>query len=253
MVKSSMMLVLLLAQGLLLVAGSSLYKVWVFYVGKTCDGTPYNTYTERDASCLVQACTEDGNVSATGVGMASIDCTSNYKTSMRNSFGNSPFILVEVFADSDCNTLSYAQGFFASSNCEGSPNLNSTQASHVIAKLASDGSAVLEYYSDAFCDENELLATYSADKGTLATHECDKTWSKWYYVDGDDSFNADASTSAADDKGTASSHTSGVKTSTIVAIIVGKRSSNPPPVFNLELQLLSTSLYAVRWVCGTTM
>lgn len=221
MIKSPMLLVFLLAQVISHVAGSSLYKVWVYYSGKVCNGTPYNTYTESDFSCTIQGCIEDGNMSATGVGVASIDCTSDYKTIMRDSFGKSPFILVENYGDSDCQTLSYALGFFASRNCEGSPNLNSSQAAHVIAKLDSDGSAVLEYYRDPLCDSTNLDATYFADKDTLASHECDKNWSKWYYFDGDDSSNPTSSASAAVDDDTTASHSDGIKTSTIVAIIVG--------------------------------
>ncbi|GMG15315.1 unnamed protein product [Phytophthora fragariaefolia] len=203
------------------VAGSSLYKVWIYYAGKSCDGTPYNTYAESNYSCTIASCIEDGNTSATGVGVASIDCTSDYQLSTRNAFGSSPYIFVEVFTDSNCQTFSYAQGFFASGNCEGSPNLNSSQAAHVIAKLQSDGSAVLDYYHDATCDSSSLYATYSVDAEALGAHQCDENWSKWHYVDGDDSFKPSTSSSPGSDEDTSASQSGGIKMSVVVGIIVG--------------------------------
>ncbi|POM77710.1 TKL protein kinase, partial [Phytophthora palmivora] len=160
-------------------------------------------------------------MSATGVGVATIDCTSDYKTSTRNFFGNSPFIMMEAFNDSGCEILAYAQAFFASNNCEGSPNLNSTEAAHVIAKLESDGSVVLEYFRDSLCDSSQLFATYSADKDTVATHKCDENWTKWYYIDGDDDFDTNSAASEGENKDTTGNHSDGIKTATIIGILVG--------------------------------
>ncbi|KAE9045246.1 hypothetical protein PR002_g2318 [Phytophthora rubi] len=212
-----------LAELLSQVSGSSLFKVWIYYAGNACDGTPYNTYAESDTSCTIASCFEDGNTSATGVGVASVDCTSDYKTSARDAFKSSPYIFVEAFSDPSCQTLSYAQGFFASGNCEGSPNLNSSEAAHVIAKLQPDGSATLQYYHHSTCDGSYLYATYSASVDVLGTHECDENWSKWYYVDGDDSFHPSTSSSASPsiDEDTTTDHSGGIKTSTVVGIVVG--------------------------------
>ncbi|KAG2869425.1 hypothetical protein PC113_g213 [Phytophthora cactorum] len=174
-------------------------------------------HIESDVSCTMYSCFEDGNMSATGVGVASIACTSDYKTSMSKYFGNSPFIVVETFYDYNCETLKYAEAYFASSNCEGSPNLNSSEVAHVIARLESDGSAVLDYYYNSLCDASELYATYSADKDTLATHKCD-AWTKWYYFDGDNALNS-AGPSGNED--TTANRSSGTSTPKIVAIIVG--------------------------------
>ncbi|KAG6586683.1 TKL protein kinase [Phytophthora cinnamomi] len=193
------------------VAGSSLYKVWIYYAGNSCDGTPYNTYAESDRSCTIASCFEDGNTSTTGVGLASVDCTSDYKTSTRNAFGSSPYIYVEVYSDPLCQTLSYAQGFFASGNCEGSPNVNTSEVGHVIASLQPDGSAQLRYYHDTTCDRSNLYATYSANVNVLGSHQCDKDWSKWYYINGDDSFNPSTSSSPGADEETTTKHSDDIK------------------------------------------
>ncbi|KAG3108331.1 hypothetical protein PI125_g11925 [Phytophthora idaei] len=217
MIKPALLSLLLLAQAISCTTGSSLFKLWVYYDGRSCEGTPYNMHTESDVSCTMYSCFEDGNMSATGVGVASIACTSDYKTSMSKYFGNSPFIVVETFYDYNCETLKYAEAYFASSNCEGSPNLNSSEVAHVIARLESDGSAVLDYYYNSLCDASELYATYSADKDTLATHKCD-AWTKWYYFDGDNALNS-AGPSGNED--TTANRSSGTSTPKIVAIIVG--------------------------------
>ncbi|KAF1784693.1 Protein kinase-like domain [Phytophthora cactorum] len=217
MIKPALLPLLLLAQAISCTTGSSLFKLWVYYDGRSCEGTPYNMHTESDVSCTMYSCFEDGNMSATGVGVASIACTSDYKTSMSKYFGNSPFIVVETFYDYNCETLKYAEAYFASSNCEGSPNLNSSEVAHVIARLESDGSAVLDYYYNSLCDASELYATYSADKDTLATHKCD-AWTKWYYFDGDNALNS-AGPSGNED--TTANRSSGTSTPKIVAIIVG--------------------------------
>ncbi|KAL4163705.1 hypothetical protein KRP22_005133 [Phytophthora ramorum] len=200
-------------------AGSSLYEVWIYYSGNSCDGTPYYSYTASDLSCTIEACVTDGNATASGVGMASVDCTSDYETSLRNAFGTSPYILVEVFSDRECETLSFAHGFFASSNCEGSPNLNTSEAAHVVARLEPDGSATLEYYRDTTCDASGLYDTYSADKYSLSTHKCDENWSKWYYIDGDDSAHPNDAASANHDNDIASYQ--GSKTPIIATVAMG--------------------------------
>ncbi|KAL3669727.1 hypothetical protein V7S43_005107 [Phytophthora oleae] len=181
------LLVLFLPHLLSLVAGSNLHKLWVYYTGSTCEGTPYNAYTERDASCTTQQCFEDGNMSSTGVGVVFVDCTSDYKTSMKEYFGNSPFVMVEAYDDVVCDNFLYAEGMLASSKCEGSPNQNSSQNYHVIASLDSDGSAVLEYYYDSLCRSSQLMDTYTVDKYSLETHKCDHSSTKWYFFDGEDS------------------------------------------------------------------
>ncbi|KAI9996438.1 hypothetical protein PInf_014161 [Phytophthora infestans] len=134
---------------------------------------------------------------------------------MKSYFGNSPFIVVEIFEDWNCETLKYAEAYFASNNCEGSPNLNASEVAHVIARLESDGSAVLDYYYDSVCDDSELYGTYSADKYTLATHQCDDSWTKWYYFDGDDELDLSGN------EETSSNQSNGISTPTIVAMIVG--------------------------------
>ncbi|ETM50355.1 TKL protein kinase [Phytophthora nicotianae] len=221
MTKSPMLWLLLITQMISNATGSHLYKLWVYYDGSSCKGTPYNMHAESDLSCTMYTCFEDGNWSATGVGVASIDCTSDYKTSMKTFFGNSPFIVVETFDDWNCETLKYAEAYFASNNCEGSPNLNSSEVAHVIARLDPDGSAVLEYYYDARCDASEFYGTYSADKNSLATHACDDSWTKWYYFDGDDALNSAEAPTTTDNEGTTDSQSNGVSTPTIVAMIVG--------------------------------
>jgi serine/threonine-protein kinase TNNI3K len=219
MTSKMLLTVFLLGEVIAPVAGSNLYKVWVYYSGKFCEGTPYNTYVESDRTCAIEQCFEDGNSSATGAGVVTIDCTSDYKTNIRTAFGKSPYILVEVYADSECETLSYAQGFSASGNCEGSPNLNST--SRVITTLEADGSVVLKYYRDALCDDAELTDTFSADKDTVSTHECDESWTRWYSMDGDDGDGSDKTSSSGGEGNTTSAESGGIKTPIVAGIIVG--------------------------------
>ncbi|KAK1931057.1 putative serine/threonine-protein kinase drkA [Phytophthora citrophthora] len=131
-------------------------------------------------------------MSSTGVGVVFIDCTSDYKTYMKEVFGTSPFILVEFYDDVSCENLGYAKGMVASGKCEGSPNPNSTQNYHFAASVESDGSAVIEYYYDSVCRSSQLMDTYTVDEYTLQTHLCDISSTKWYYSDGDNSVGSES-------------------------------------------------------------
>ncbi|RLN15190.1 hypothetical protein BBJ28_00009023 [Nothophytophthora sp. Chile5] len=195
--------------------------VWTYYAGNTCDGTPYNIYVEEDSDCTPYACTADGNASFSGTGMMSIDCTSDYEALMKELFGSSPYILVEVYGDSECSTLSYAQGFFASKNCEGSPNSNPGASTHVIAQVEANGSASLQYFEDYPCKSSQWSATYMADKETLDSHECAEDWSKWYYSYEDNSVGSSGSTSPETKDDVVIGPGSGLSTGALVGIVAG--------------------------------
>ncbi|TDH69388.1 hypothetical protein CCR75_002819 [Bremia lactucae] len=195
-----------------LTEGSSyLYKLWISHTGNSCEGTPYNVYSEADDTCAIKSCVENENTSTSS--KISIECTYDYKSSMTTFFNKSPFIMLEVFHDSDCKHLSYVQGYYVSGECEGTRNVDSSQVNHVVAKLNAHGSAVLNFYNDSLCTDSELYRTFTADTKTLETHQCGSMKTKGYYFNGDvNQYSSGASLNV---------HKKGIRAPAIIAIIVG--------------------------------
>ncbi|GMF29360.1 unnamed protein product [Phytophthora lilii] len=161
------------------VAGST-FLIRSHFIGSNCDGTPYIMTAEENSTCTeTETCAaNDGNTSTVAADMISVECTTDYIATMRQKFGDSPYILQINFLDESCSTFSYGYGFPASGNCEGS--FNQTQSYYVIGQLDSNGSTSIQYFSQNPCLADSWYMTQSANSSTLTNHLCDANWFKWY-------------------------------------------------------------------------
>ncbi|RLN61336.1 hypothetical protein BBP00_00005461 [Phytophthora kernoviae] len=87
------------------------------------------------------------NLTFQGVGMVSIECTTDYMAALREKFGSSPYIIQVYSPDSDCAMFGTASGFPATGNCEGSFNVNDSMGVHLVGTLEANGSATMQYFS----------------------------------------------------------------------------------------------------------
>ncbi|GMF35946.1 unnamed protein product [Phytophthora fragariaefolia] len=157
-----------------------MYLVRAHYTGTACDGTPYMVTAEENSTCPENdTCTAyEDNATTITVDMVSEECTTDYTTTMRHKFGDSPYILQAEFGDDSCSSFSVEYGFPASGNCEGA--FNETGSYYIIGRLNSNGSTSIQYFSKSPCLSDSLYMTRMADQETLTSHHCDGNWLQWY-------------------------------------------------------------------------
>ncbi|KAG2503065.1 hypothetical protein BBO99_00006460 [Phytophthora kernoviae] len=126
------------------------FSIEAFYGGAACDGTPYLVNANEDPNCAAEVCKHNdnpSNLTLQGVGMVSIECTTDYMTALREKFGSSPYIIQVYSPDSDYAMFGTASGFPATGNCEGSFNVNDSMGVHLVGTLEANGSATMQYFS----------------------------------------------------------------------------------------------------------
>ncbi|KAE9012897.1 hypothetical protein PF011_g8713 [Phytophthora fragariae] len=134
----------------------------------TLPGTPYSVSAyEADTDCVEEACSDfQEDSSSVSADMVTFSCTSDYLSALRQVFGDSPYIIQAQYADEGCKTFSFAYGYPAWGNYEGSYYKN--ESNYVIGKLSTtDGSASLQIFNETQCLSSSLYEAYSASKDTL--------------------------------------------------------------------------------------
>ncbi|KAG1687758.1 hypothetical protein DVH05_004627 [Phytophthora capsici] len=192
-----------------------MYVIMASYTS-SCEGTPNVVYSFKEPNCEENY----DNVCQTMDfgGPYRINCSTDYMSTMRSMFGNSPYILQELYDDSSCSSLNSSYGYLATGNCEGSRDITEDEI-YTTATLGSGGDASVYYYTDNLCqDENEIEGTSEhASSSTLLYHSCQENYNndkyyKWY--SSKDSRSSSSSGSGDDDN-------SGLSTGAIIGMICG--------------------------------
>ncbi|GMG15314.1 unnamed protein product [Phytophthora fragariaefolia] len=156
---------------------STTYQIRAWYSGITCDGTPYDVFISESSTCTTNtSCSSDATTDSSHIASLSTICTSNYKAAAKELFGDSPYLLLESYTDLNCKTFGYAEGFFASGNCEGSSGL----FEFAIASIHINGSASVRSYNSSMCPDTSFLYSLDVDKDALDSHSCVDFFYKWY-------------------------------------------------------------------------
>ncbi|RLN66484.1 hypothetical protein BBJ28_00023692 [Nothophytophthora sp. Chile5] len=161
-------------------ATATTYTVAVYYPEASCEGTPYNVFVLENATCVDETCA-DGYISGT----VSTHCVSDYQGDIWTAFGNSSYILMEVFNDTECSTFAYGQGFPASGTCEETPDM---MYYAIRARVEADGSATVETFNDVKCTSGDLYSADYIDQQTFESHSCSSSENasvQWYFNEGE--------------------------------------------------------------------
>ncbi|KAL3664613.1 hypothetical protein V7S43_010362 [Phytophthora oleae] len=200
------------------VTAQPMYLIEASYTGSSCEGTPSLIYSIEEPECG-----ESLGCIGTDFESSQYNCSTDYLSTMRNMFGPSQYILQENFVGESCSTLTFALGFFASGNCEGSRNPN-VEGSYSKTKLDINGLSSINYYNDSQCASDTVLPTEFASSSTLLNHSCDAYNFKWYSSAGglDEPLSKDPSSSRPTPSGSDSGNgNTGSSTGAIVGIICG--------------------------------
>ncbi|KAL3669711.1 hypothetical protein V7S43_005092 [Phytophthora oleae] len=159
---------------------AKVYAIFSSYLGDECDGTPYLISIAQDDNCTASSCaafnkSESSTVSAN---MVTTDCSTDYIQSMRDKFGNSPYLIQLLHADENCTELSMGFGYPATGSCVGA--YNESDSIFIIARLNENGSASFKEFLGRSCISDQLYTADSIDKETITSHSCDANWLRWY-------------------------------------------------------------------------
>lgn len=138
---------------------------------------PYDVFISDSSDCITNvSCTTDNTADSSHLASLSTVCTTDYMAATKELFGDSPYLLLESYKDLNCETLGYAEGFFASGNCEGSSGLSAFS----IATIDNNGSASVRSYNGSLCPESSFLYSLEADADAIQSHSCVDYFYKWY-------------------------------------------------------------------------
>ncbi|KAK1931056.1 putative tyrosine-protein kinase [Phytophthora citrophthora] len=166
------MCVVCLAKGVI----ATTYEIDAFYSEPKCDGTPYVVLVESNSSCVGQCLKDYSTDASTNLGGLSITCSTDYLTDIQDLFGDSPYILREVYRDINCEYFDYALIYHASGNCEGTPSA----LGYMITTLEDDGSGSITKYNYPLCRASGLNVTTPIPAASLKYHTCDSDKNRWY-------------------------------------------------------------------------
>ncbi|KAG3110371.1 hypothetical protein PI124_g15204 [Phytophthora idaei] len=157
-----------------------MYSIASSYLGDACDGTPYLVSVAADNNCTTSSCAvpdafESRPINAT---MMTIECSTDYVQTMRDKFGNSPYLIQLLYSDEDCTDLMMGFGYPATGSCVGA--YNESDSLYVIANLNMDGSALFQEFLGRTCFSNTLYMTEHIDAETIASHSCGVNGTRWY-------------------------------------------------------------------------
>ncbi|KAE9353067.1 hypothetical protein PF008_g5159 [Phytophthora fragariae] len=156
---------------------ATMYQIRAWYSGITCDGTPYDVFISESSTCSTNvSCSTDDTTGASHVASLSTVCTTDYMAAAKELFGDSPYLLLESYTGLDCKTFGYAEGFFASGNCEGSSGFSAFS----IAIIDNNGSASVRSYNASMCPDSSFLYSLEADADALSSHSCVDYFYKWF-------------------------------------------------------------------------
>ncbi|RLN82232.1 hypothetical protein BBJ28_00015189 [Nothophytophthora sp. Chile5] len=225
----ALLLALVLAAAAWPAVPATLYSIAFYYTSASCDGVPYYAYAVEDANCVSGTCSPAGdNTGDMDMGMMTTQCASEYMTTIRGAFNDSPYLIDEAFDDYACSKFTNAGGFLVSSSCIGP-----SDGQQMIARLEDNGSASLEWFNASTPQCASDAVTYSSgtvDQTTLADHSCDINGVKWYSSNDPASASSSGSSSSASNgdnlvssastAGSSSGGDKGMGTGTIIWIVL---------------------------------
>ncbi|OWZ01383.1 TKL protein kinase, partial [Phytophthora megakarya] len=136
-------------------------------------GNSYDEMADMFSFGIVLSSDCTSAITGTGTYYTTTTCPSDGFASAEEVFGDTGYLLVDVYLEANCET-SYAQdAFLASGECE-----YSGSGSAVIATLNSNGSAKLQYYVDSACSISIVDPIYITED-LLTSHTC-VSGSKYY-------------------------------------------------------------------------
>ncbi|KUF94410.1 hypothetical protein AM588_10004649 [Phytophthora nicotianae] len=110
--------------------------------------------------------------------MATSECSTDYLQTMRNKFGNSPYLIQLLYSDENCSSFIMGFGYPATGSCVGA--YNESDSLYVIADLNDNGSALFQEFVERTCFSDQLYMTVYIDAETIANHSCDVNRFRWY-------------------------------------------------------------------------
>ncbi|KAG7383171.1 hypothetical protein PHYPSEUDO_003958 [Phytophthora pseudosyringae] len=163
-------------------AAAATYSIEGFYLDGVCStSNAYQAHAVAVSDCTATACSNGGNLSSSsssggvvGSDVESIECSTDYVTSLINVLGGSTYVIVVRFEDENCTTLYYGYGTTELGTCEE----NKYQGGYSISALDADGSASIQYFSDPTC--SSTYASVTANSSAVTNHECSSSNYAWY-------------------------------------------------------------------------
>ncbi|KAH7468689.1 uncharacterized protein KRP23_11066 [Phytophthora ramorum] len=135
-----------------------------------CASPVYSAATTL-ADCSSSACTSA--ITSSGTYYTSTTCPSDGLSGAAEVFGDTGYLLADVYIEADCETSYGQDAFLASGDCE-----MSGDGSSVIATLFTNGSAKLQYFVDSACSIS-IVETIYISEDLLTSHTC-YTGTKYY-------------------------------------------------------------------------
>jgi serine/threonine-protein kinase TNNI3K len=165
------------------VVDATKYDIMATYLGTNCSSSqPYIVYTRQNGGCEDGVCYEylvNQRLLAANE-RASTECArEDYLQVMRDFYGESPYVIHELYSDDDCSTFEYAVGFLATNSCMGG---NQSSGLYYESSLGVDGSASVTPYvmhvgstgsmeGDSSCS-SATVGSVVIDKEGLGNHSC---------------------------------------------------------------------------------
>ncbi|KAK1946678.1 putative serine/threonine-protein kinase drkB [Phytophthora citrophthora] len=181
------------------------------YTDSSCDSPTSLTITTSTS------CTSSDCASATiagGTYYTATSCPSSIYEHTEDFYGDTDYLLVDIYSGTDCSTYVESAAYKASGDCE----IAGTDGQSVIASLNSNGSAQLTYYLDSSCTlVGSAALSISADD--LSSHTC--SLGRKYYSSTATGVGSSSSASTAGTSSTTSDSSSGLSGGAIAGIIVG--------------------------------
>ncbi|KAL3664788.1 hypothetical protein V7S43_009968 [Phytophthora oleae] len=176
------------------------------YTDSSCDSPASLTITSS-ISCTSSDCTSTTIAGSTYYTATS--CPSSVYEHTEDFYGDTDYLLVDIYSGTDCTTYVESSAFTASGEC----GIAGTDGQSAIASLYSNGSAQLTYYLDGSCT---LVGStvYSISEDDLTSHTCSQ--GRKYYSSTATGVGSSATSSSA-----SSDSSSGLSGGAIAGIIAG--------------------------------
>jgi serine/threonine-protein kinase TNNI3K len=168
---------LLVLQVIATPVSAATYSIASYYLDNACTSNVSQVHAVEASNCTATSC--GASSSSDGSDVESIECSTDYATSMINTLGAfSSYVIVARFEDASCSSLYYAYATTQLGSCVE----NMYQGGFSVVMLGSDGSASIQYFSDASC--LTPYASVSGDSAAVLSHECSASNYVWYTSDG---------------------------------------------------------------------
>ncbi|ETL44045.1 TKL protein kinase [Phytophthora nicotianae] len=192
----------ILLHEILPVAAVAMYSIATYYSDDVCSSNyAYQVHAVEVANCTSLTCSNDGLLTAsTSDDAESIECSTDYVTSMISMLNDVSYIIVLRFEDNNCSTLHYGYGTTTLGRCAE----NKHTGGYSTSILHSDGSADIQYFSDSSC--SVAYASETVNNSAKANHECSSSNYVWYTSRGPEISNDNPTATISSRDGSHSGH-----------------------------------------------